>query len=443
VRDATVTGPQCVQAGGNVFTSAQLGDYFGGGRADRPELAKQPMSENCLVLNVLTKGLKGKRPVMVYIHGGGFNSQSGLLTLFADRHVREQDVVLVGINHRLGVFGYTYLGGLSDKFAVGNVGQLDLVAALQWVKENIVNFGGDPNNVTIFGESGGGGKISVLMGMPAARGLFHRSIVQSGSLLRVGEPEAATRSAKTLMDKLGVSKPEDLQNISAQDLFKAGTGSGPVVDGHSILKQPWDPTAPVESAGLPMMVGNCKDESTLFGGAQYQNLDEAGLKSVLAKNRIPAEQIDPLLVLYRRDHPNESPSDLYFRISADRGARRNAARQAELKLAETNTKVFVYYFQWNTPVDGGKLRAFHTADLPLEMRLTLYPESEQLSRHLSAAWAAFARTGNPSQKGLPWPAYTLEQRATMIFDVKQSKAVNDPDRDERLALRDLTPGGLL
>ena len=450
VRDATITGPQCVQQGGNVFTSPLIGDYFAGGRPDRVDLTKQPMSENCLVLNVLTPAQTGKRPVMVYIHGGGFSTQSSLLTLFSDRHVREQDVVLVGINHRLNVFGYTYLGGLSEKFAVGNVGQLDLVAALQWVRDNIANFGGDPRNVTVFGESGGGGKISALMGMPSAKGLFHKAIVQSGSLLRVGNAEAATKAAKAMMDKLNVTKPEDLQKVPAADLFKAGPGremggGGPVVDEHSILKQTWDPKAPAESAGVLFLVGNCKDESTLFSRSDQSlfSLDEAALKAALVKNGIPADMVDPLLALYHRDHPRESPSDLYFRISTDRGARRNAARQAELKLAEGKTSVFVYYFQWNTPLDDGKLRAFHTADLPLEMRLTLYPESERLSKQLSSAWGAFARTGDPSQKNLPWPRYTLDQRATMIFDVTESKAVDDPDKDERVMLRELPSGGPL
>jgi len=167
------------------------------------------MSENCLVLNVLTPGQTGRRPVMVYIHGGGFGTQSSLLTLFSDRHVREQDVVLVGVNHRLGVFGYTWLGGLSDRFGVGNVGQLDLVAALEWVRDNISRFGGDPRNITLFGESGGGAKISALMGMPAAKGLFHRTIIQSGSVLPVGDGDSGTMFAKTLMDRLGVARPED------------------------------------------------------------------------------------------------------------------------------------------------------------------------------------------------------------------------------------------
>jgi para-nitrobenzyl esterase len=163
----------------------------------------------------------------------------------------------------------------------------------------------------------------------------------------------------------------------------------------------------------------------------------------LAKLGLPEAKLSALLTLYRRDHPTKSPSDLYFRISSDYGARRNAAKQAELQLANGNANVYIYYFQWNTPVANGKLRAFHTADLPLEMRLVRYPESEQLSRQLSAAWGAFAKTGNPSQKGLPWPAYTTAGRQTMVFDAVGTRAVSDPDRDERVMLKDLPPGGLL
>jgi para-nitrobenzyl esterase len=220
---------------------------------------------------------------------------------------------------------------------------------------------------------------------------------------------------------------------------------GPVIDGRSLPHQTWEPVAPSLSAGIPIIVGNCKDESTLFSMSNeglYQ-LDEAGLRAALAKAGLPEDQLDGILGLYHRDHPNESPSDLYFRISSDRGARRNATRQAELQVANGNPGVFVYYFQWNTPLADGKLRAFHTADLPLEMRLVEFPQSEELSKQLSAAWAAFARTGNPSQKGLPWPAYTPDRRATMIFDVPRSGAVNDPDRDERLKLNAFPSGALL
>ena len=206
IRDATVTGPRCVQGTGNIFLDPTIGEYFGGGRPDRVELSRQVDSENCLVLNVLTPGLRGKRPVMVYIHGGGLTSGSSLLTLYGDGLPREQDVVLVGVNHRLNVFGYTYLGGLSQKYATGNVGQLDLVAALEWVRDNIAQFGGDPAKVMIFGESGGGAKVSALMAMPAAKGLFHRASVQSGSQLRVGTPEAATEAARKLLAKFGLNE---------------------------------------------------------------------------------------------------------------------------------------------------------------------------------------------------------------------------------------------
>jgi para-nitrobenzyl esterase len=450
VRDSTATGPRCVQNPGNIFLNPLIGEYFGGGRPDRVELAQQSDSENCLVLNVLTPGLRGARPVMVYIHGGGFSGGSSVLTLYGDRHVREQDIVLVGVNHRLNVFGYTYLGGLSDKYAVGNSGQLDLIAALEWVRDNIANFGGDPKNVTIFGESGGGEKISTLMAMPGAKGLFHKACVQSGSMLRAGDADAATKNARDLLSKLGVNKVEELQNVPAVDLLKASSGTGPmglgpVVDGHSLPHQTWDPKAPEISAGIPMIIGNCKDESSLFsmGNPSLYSLDEAGLCAALVKSGLPEAKLDGLLALYHRDHPKESSSDLYFRISSDRGARRNAAKQAELQLTNGNAGVYIYYFEWNTPLAEGKLRAFHTADLPLEMRLVRYPESEQLSKQLSGAWAAFARNGNPSQKGLPWPAYTTAQRATMIFDAVGTKAVNDPDRDERMMLKDLPPGGLL
>lgn len=453
VRDTTVTGPRCIQGEGNLFLSPIIGEYFGGGRADRVELARQIDSENCLVLNVLTPGLRGKRPVMVYIHGGGLTSGSSLLTLYGDGLPREQDVVVVGVNHRLNVFGYTYLGGLSSKYAVGNVGQLDLIAALEWVRDNIEQFGGDPARVMVFGESGGGAKVSALLAMPAAKGLFHRASVQSGSSLRAGTAEAGTESARKLLANLGLkeNQVDELQNVPADKLFAAargrGTGGGMVVDGHSIPQQTWDPKAPEVSAAVPMLVGDDKDESTLFSlnNETLFSLDDAGLRASLVKAGIAEGDLDPLLTIYRRDHPAETPTDLYFRISTDRGARRNAIRQAELKAEQGKANVYMWYCQWNTPLGEGKLKikSFHTCDLPLTMRLVRFPESEQLSRQLSGAWAAFARTGSPSQKGLPWPAYNLAERATMIFDGPKSDVVKDPDRDERLLVRDRPSAGPL
>jgi para-nitrobenzyl esterase len=462
VRDCTVTGPRCVQGLGVIFLDPTIGEYFSGGRPDRAELSQQVDSENCLNLNVLTPGLTGKRPVMVYIHGGAFMGGSSALTLFSDRFVREQDVVLVGVNHRLNVFGYLYLGELSEKYAVGNVGQLDLVAALEWVRDNIGSFGGDPGNVTIFGESGGGAKISTLLAMPAAKGLFYRAIVESGSLLRLGDRTSGTALTREVLAVLGLdeSRVDELERVPAADLLatlgrapaaRSLLGLGPVVDGLTVPRQTWDPAAPAEAAGVPLLVGNCKDELTLFVAGFMPDdteavfrLDDAGLRERLVAWSIPAGEVEPLLALYRRDHPHETPSDLFFRIAADRGARWNAVRQAELKVAQGGSPVFMYYFTWNTPCGGGRLRAFHTAELPLAMRLVAHPEAEPLSRQISSAWAAFARTGDPSHAGLgAWPAYTVEERATMIFDAAGSAVVNNPDGEERRMLVERPSGSLL
>jgi para-nitrobenzyl esterase len=352
---------------------------------------------------------------------------------------------------------------LSQKYAVGNVGQLDLIAALEWVRDNIAYFGGDPNNVTIFGESGGGAKISTLMAMPVAKGLFHKAIVESGSMLSAADRAAGTGVARAVLAELGLeeSRVDDLAGVPAGDLHAAmeralkamGTpmGIGPVVDGISIPHQTWEPGAPPESAGIPLLVGNCKDEGTVFIGSFIPgeaevifNLDENGLREWLAANGIPAEEVDPLLGLYHRDHPSETPTDLFFRISAHRGASFHAIRQAERKIAQGGATVYMYYFAWNTPCGGGRLRAFHTAELPLAMRIVAHPESELLSKQISGAWAAFARTGSPNQDGLPaWPAYSIDQRTTMIYDTPGGMAVNDPDGDELRMLRKRPSGALL
>jgi len=426
-----------------MYSDPETGPYFRGSTG-RDELAEEKNSENCLVLNVLTPGLKGERPVLIYIHGGGYANLSSQITVFADALPREEDVVLIGINHRLGAFGYLYLGGLSEKYAVGNVGQLDLIMALEWVRDNIAQFGGDPRNVTLFGVSGGGGKLNTLMAMPAAKGLFHRAIIESGSLLRADDKDTATQTAKLVLTKLGLAdnQVDELKNIPADKLYEAAeaTGSrgvGPVVDGHSVPQQIWDPTAPAISADIPLIIGNCKDEATLFSKQDEElfRLDEAGLRDRVVKAGISASDADPLLAAYHRDHPKDTPSDIYFRISTDRGARWNGVRQAELKIAQGKAKAYMYYFAWEPPVANGKYKAFHTAEHPLSLRLVRYPESEQLSKQISRAWVAFARHGRPQRQGLPeWPAYSTTERATMIFDARKSEAVNDPDREERLML---------
>ncbi len=458
VREAIKAGPRAVQSPDDkgIFSSPLLGPYFSGGRPDGPQITTQADSENCLVLNLLTPSPTGKRPVMVYIHGGGFSSGSGALTLLSDRFVAEEDVVLVGINHRLNAFGYTYLADLDPRYAdSGNVGQLDLIAALEWVTRNIAQFGGDPSNVTIFGESGGGAKISALLAMPDAKGLFHRAIIESGSARRARTTEAAAQQTKKLLSVLGLQSTQldVLQSLPPEKLFAAfqsasqglGLSGGPVVDGRSLPHQTWTPDAPVEAQGVSLMVGNCKDESTLFSlhdTALFSlNWDELLKREVAAG--IPEPEAQAVVAQYRQDYPTETPSDLYFRISSDRGARRNATAQAEEKLKQLSGAVYIYQFSWNTPLLDGKLRAFHTAELPLAMRLVLYPQAEDLSRQIAGAWAGFARTGDPNHAGLPhWEAYSTTKRPTMVFDVGNTRLDYAPAKRE-LELLAPYPGGLL
>ena len=450
LRDCTKTGARAIQAPGVLFMNPLIGEYFSGGRSDRAKVAEQTESENCLGLNVLTPGLTGRRAVMVYIHGGGFTGGSNVLTAFSDRFVRENDVVLVGVNHRLNMFGYLYLGAFSEKYAdSGNVGQLDLVAALRWVRDNILRFGGDPGNVTIFGESGGGAKVSALLAMQSAKGLFHRAIVESGSPLSATTTDAATRSAKAALDTLGLTAEQldQLHTMPLEKLRTAGGGSGAVMDGRSVPLQTWTPGAPATAAGIPMIIGNCKDESTLFSRQTPDlfSLDMSGLRERVVEGGVPASAVDELIACYQRDYPSDSPSDIYFRISTDRGARMNAISQAERKVAQGSGAVYMYYFAWNTPIADGKMaiKAFHTAELPLAMRLTRYPETEPLSRQIAGAWAAFAKTGRPTHAALPdWPAYDITRRATMVFDLP-SHVVNDPNRDERVAITKFPSGRLL
>lgn len=442
VRDAVKAGPRAMQladksfgGGRNIYTSPLLGPYFSGGRQDAA-ITIEENSENCLVLNVLTPALQGKRPVMVYIHGGGFAQGSGALTLLGDRLVSEEDIVLVGINHRLNVFGYTYLGDLDPKYAdSGNAGQLDLVLALRWVRDNISNFGGDPGNVTLFGESGGGAKISCLMAMPAAKGLFRRAIIESGSALSVRTHETATADTRKMLEELGLTTAQigELENVPAERLLAASRRNGPVVDGRSVPHQTWTLNAPPEAVGVSILVGNDKEEARVFsvGDPELYSLNWETLKPRVMKLGIAEDKVDALIGTYRQVHPEETASDIYFIIAADKGARSNAIAQATAKLEQHAGDVYMYYFAWATPIYGGKLKSFHTAELPLAVRLVLNPEAESLSKQIAGAWAAFARNGNPNHPGLPrWDQYSAGKKATMVFDVGKTAQVEHPAEKE-------------
>jgi para-nitrobenzyl esterase len=432
-----------------------MGDIFGPGG----------VGEDCLVLNVWTPSVKhGKRPVMVWLHGGGYTGGSdGAPTYDGTNLARKQDVVVVGINHRLNVFGYLYLGKISEKYAdSGNAGMLDCVLALEWVRDNIARFGGDPHNVTIFGESGGGGKVSVLMAMPPAKVLFHKAIVESGSTLRVSTADEADAAARKFLAQLRIApdRVDDLQKVPMNDMLaamRAMTGPnsirlGPVVDGRSLPRQPFDPDAPAQSANIPMLIGTNGTETTALlgiGDPSAFSLNEADMRAKLKSylHVTDDSQIDSLIAVYKKGRPDATPSDIYFAVTTDRAMRMNAITQAERKSAQSAAPAYMYIFDWRSPVLGGKLRSPHGIEMGFVFDNTdktagmngTGADLAPLAEKISSAWANFARTGNPNAKGLPhWPPYDASARATMIFD-DDCKVVNDPGKDERVAITALPP----
>jgi len=463
VRDAINLGPLAPQilssaAGGSDIRKA-MGDIFGPGE----------ISEDCLVLNVWTPSLhRGKRPVMVWLHGGGYTGGSdGSPTYDGTNLARKRDVVIVGLNHRLNVFGYLYLAELGGaKYAdSGNVGMLDIVLALEWVRDNIAHFGGDPGNVTIFGESGGGGKVSTLMAMPPAKELFHKAIVESGSTLKSISREDANKSAERFVAKLGITPDhiDELQMLPMQrllDTMRSLTGPnalrlGPVVDGRSLARNPFDPDAPGQSANVPMLIGTNGTESTVLLGLadpSLFSLNEADMRSKLKAylHLDDDAKLDSIIATYKKDRPDATPSDIYFAITTDRMMRMNAITQAERKVAQGAAPAYMYIFAWQTPVLDGKLRSPHGIELSFVFDNTdktpgmngTGADLRPLADKVSGAWAAFAHTGNPNSSGLPhWPAYDATSRATMVFN-DECKVENDPGKDERIAMSALPPGGI-
>jgi len=428
-------------------------------------MAQQPASdangtEDCLHLNVWTPGLgSGKRPVMVWFHGGGYSAGSANWNMYNGANLAaKQDVVVVTVNHRLNVFGYLYLAELGgEKYAhSSNVGMLDLIASLQWVRDNIAALGGDPGNVTIFGQSGGGGKVSTLLGMPAAQGLFHRAIAMSGSEVRGVPRDRATKSAETFLAKLGLksNQVDELQALPQAQLLEALRGTqglqlSPVVDGGTLPANPFDPTAPAMSANVPLMIGSTETEVTWNVNANFEPLNDEELATRVKESlHIDAAAADKLIATYRKGRPQASNLDLFFILSTDASNFRGGTDiEAERKAALAKAPVYKYYFQWYSPVREGKLRSYHTLDIPFvfenvdiaQSMVGTSPERHALADKMSAAWAAFARTGNPNHKGLPkWQPFDANQRATMIFN-NECRAVNDPYREERLAREALIP----
>lgn len=419
--------------------------------------------EDCLVLNVFTPGVRDgqKRPVMVWLHGGGFRAGSGSTpVLDGTRLAQGHDVVVVTLNHRLNVFGFTYLAqAAGTEFALsGGVGMLDLVAALEWVRDNIERFGGDPNLVTIFGQSGGGRKVATLMSMPSAKGLFHRAIVESGALLRLTTPEDGQRATAMLLAELGMtmSQARELQNIPADRLAQAGvrlnekfllrepgmTENSPIVDGNALPSHPWDPAAPALSADIPLLIGYARTEETWYDRPTPQSLalDEAGLKARVTTRL--GGNADPIIEAFRKAHPQATPWDLWILIATDHPRGAHSRELAKRKAAQAGAPVYLYRFDWETPEGGGHMRSPHTVEIPFVFDniaiagplISKLPEAYALAEKVSASWVAFARTGNPNIATLPtWPAYSATTRDTLLFN-NEIRVEQDPERGAREAM---------
>jgi para-nitrobenzyl esterase len=426
-------------------------------------------NEDCLRINVWTPAVDhGKRPVMVWLHGGGFSTGSAhdMKTYDGENLARRGGVVVVSLNHRVGAVGFLNLASLGgQKYAASaNVGMLDIVAALEWVRENIGNFGGNPANVTVFGQSGGGGKVTALMAMPAAAGLFHRAIVQSGSMLHMPNSDRTSQLAEAVVKDLGISQSnlDEVQTVPVERIVAAGmraaktvfpspdfskpfdfgrhaelTAWAPTVDGAILPESPFVERAPAISAKIPLLAGSTRTEFGVgWGWPDFEDFTPGDLTESMTKaygKEMGARVLDG----FRRGHPGVKACDL-FAIWQSSAVRQAAIRQAVAKAAQHAAPVYVYLFAWNTPVLDGRIRSYHCAELPFVFDNTDRcdaatgggPAARALAARVSDAWIRFAVSGNPNHSGLPkWPAFTTEKGATMVFD-NTCGVEYDLDREE-------------
>jgi para-nitrobenzyl esterase len=367
-------------------------------------------------------------------------------------------VVVVGINHRLGALGFTHLGDLGgEKFAhSGNVGMLDAVAALEWVRDNIERFGGDPNRVMIFGESGGGQKVCMLLGAPPAKGLFHRAVIESGPGPKMMERNRATEIARMLLAEvdLDAKRASELQSLPLEKIMAAQfavsaklrgfpgiiDGFAPVLDPKVLPAHPFYPHATQISADVPVIIGNNRTEMTLFAEPAAFSLDENAMKTRV--KGMLGDHADQVIEVYRRANPRATPSELFFLIWTDDPTTIFSNNIAERRAALGKAPTYRYRFDWQTPALGGRLKSPHTLEMPFVFDNVQVapglsggasPEAVALAARVSEAWIAFATRGDPNSKksGLPpWPAYDSQRRATMLFN-NESKAVDDPAAEER------------
>ncbi len=415
------------------------------------------MSEDCLFLNVFTPALRDrkKRPVMFYIHGGAYSGGSGSSPLYDGvRLCKRGDVVVVSINHRLNAFGYLYLArfGGAELADSGNAGQLDILLALNWVRENIAEFGGDPANVMVFGQSGGGAKIATMMAMPAAKGLFHKAATMSGQQVTASGPLNATIRTRAMLEALKISPDHisEIRTMPYQKIIEAlGTkdpvlpfGSvyfGPVLDERSLTRHPFYPDAPAQSANIPMIIGNTHDETRAFLGGDPTNFSVTWEQ--LPEKLIPNMRVDiqPEVVIahYRKLYPGLSASDLLFKITTASRSWRGAIIEAEER-AKSGSPAYAYQLNWATPKDNRKFGAPHASDIQLVFdnigkpgATAIGEQAQTMADIMSETFIAFAKSGNPNNKKIPkWRPYTLSARETMVFDVP-SRLEKDPRGEER------------
>jgi len=432
VRDATRFGPIAMQ------NPSPMDTIFGA--VQRPA-----MSEDCLSLNVWTPGLDGGgRPVMVWIHGGAFVGGSGSTPWYdGTAFVTRGDVVVVTLNYRLGALGFLHLADLGgDGFAgSGNAGILDQVAALRWVRESIAAFGGDPENVTIFGESAGAMSVGTLLGLPAARGLFRRAILQSGGASNVKSAEQATEIAGQILAALEVApeQTEKLREMPAEALLKAqatvseanrngGIPFEPVIDGVVLPGPALDAVAAGSAAGVSMLVGTTLDEMRLFTAFDPTAgvADEADLLKRCAAIFGSTERGSAALAAYRRTRPEAALDDVWSAIATDQVFRVPAVRLLD-RQSRHQEQSWMYLFTWASPAFGGRLGSCHALEIPFVFNTLdapgasgftggTTPEMRTLADTMQDAWIAFARTGDPNHPDLPaWPRYEPSRRATMVL----------------------------
>lgn len=421
-------------------------------------------NEDCLRVNVWTPGINDgkKRPVMFWIHGGGYTAGSSqeLPSYDGESISKTGDVVLVSVNHRLNILGFLDLSDFSDKYKQSaNNSFHDLVAALQWVKENISNFGGDPNNVTIFGQSGGGGKVSTLMSAPSAKGLFHKAIVQSGVWSDFQDQNISKRVGAAVVAELGfsASQVDSLQKVPFDKLVAAGNkalqkvrdqlaaegkpvgpgirfGWGPTLDGTFLPYQMTDPKALAISADVPLIIGSTKNEfMQSLRNPELRNATAAQVREFLQKTW--GDKTDAYIAAVNKAYPNNArPNDL---VDIDSFFRRGMVAQANAKAALGGAPVFMYLFTWQSPVMDGDYKAIHCMEIPFVMNNIARceemtgggKEAYELASKMSQAWINFARNGNPNHKGLvQWPRYEVNTGATMMFD-NVPAIRNHPDKE--------------